>query len=374
MIRFARTDQSIFGRWWWTVDRVVLGLVCFLMLLGCMMILAASPAVATRVGLDHFYFVERHLEVLLPAFVLMIGVSMLTPRQIRIVGLIGFVAALAMVAATLFVGVEIKGARRWIHLPGLSIQPSEFLKPTFAVVAAWLFSIQSSKMPLAGRAASGFLYFLSVALLLLQPDLGMTVVVSVVWIAQFFLAGLPIILLILIGLLGSAGLVGSYFVFPHVAARVHRFLNPENTDNYQVQRSLEAFMNGGMFGTGPGEGTVKMTLPDAHADFIFSVMGEEVGMFGCLILVGVFFAIVLRCLWKMRDENNLFILLAVSGLAIQFGLQALINMGSTMHLIPAKGMTMPFVSYGGSSLWALALGVGMMLGLARKRYGTGDPL
>jgi len=372
MITFDRTDHSILGRWWWTVDRWMLGALALLIGYGLVLIMAASPAVAERIGLTTYYFVEHHLMILVPSLLLMLGISLLTPREIRRLALVVFVISLAMVAATMVIGVEIKGARRWIHLPGISVQPSEFVKPAFAVVAAWLFSLQRTSAGVPGNLIAIALYGLVLALLLKQPDLGMAFVVSVVWFTQFFLAGLNVFLVGALALLGAAGLVGAYFTFPHVTSRIDRFLDPAAGDNYQVNRSLEAFANGGLLGTGPGQGTVKMYLPDAHADFVFAVAGEELGLLWCLSLVILFGFIVLRGYARVFKESNLFIVLAVGGLMAQFGLQAIVNMGSSLHLLPTKGMTLPFVSYGGSSLIALGFGMGMVLALTRKRFGQAD--
>ncbi|WP_207476880.1 putative lipid II flippase FtsW [Arenibaculum pallidiluteum] len=372
MITLSRTDQSVFGRWWWTVDRWTLAAVALLMGFGVVLVQAASPAVAERIGLDNFHFVQRHVLTLLPALAIMVGVSLMEPRGIRRTALIVFLAALALVALTPLVGFEIKGARRWIHVPGISIQPSEFVKPAFAVVAAWLFTLQKTTDHIPGGAISIALYLLVVMLLMLQPDLGMTFVISAVWFGQFFLAGLPIVLVAALVAMGALGLMGAYLMFPHVTSRVDRFLDPAAGDNYQVNRSLEAFQNGGLFGTGPGQGTVKMSLPDAHADFIFSVAGEEFGLIWCLVLVALFAFVVLRGFSRAMRDENLFVMLAVAGLLMQFGLQAIINMGSSLHLIPTKGMTLPFISYGGSSMLALGFGMGMLLALTRKRFGAGD--
>lgn len=370
MITFDRTDQSIFGRWWWTVDRWQLGAVALLMFLGTVLITAASPPVAERIGIqDMFYFVERHLMMLVPAIAIMCGVSLLSPRGVRRAALGVFVIALLLVYATLVVGVEIKGARRWIHVPGLSIQPSEFIKPAFAVVAAWLFSLSRTAPGFPGALVSIALYGVTMAGLILQPDLGMTFVVSAVWFTQFFLAGLNIMLVMGLGGLGVAGLFGAYFLLPHVTSRINRFLDPHAGDNYQVNRSMEAFANGGLLGTGPGQGTVKFSLPDSHADFIFAVAGEELGLIFCLFLVALFAFVVLRGFARVFNDTNYFVLLATAGLLIQFGLQAAINMGSALHLMPTKGMTLPFISYGGSSLLALGFGMGMVLALTRKRFG-----
>jgi cell division protein FtsW len=208
-----------------------------------------------------------------------------------------------------------------------------------------------------------------ISLLLSQPDVGQTVVVVTMWLSELFLAGLPMIWVALFLSLGVGGLATAYFVFPHVASRVDRFLNPQAGDNFQVDRALDAFMNGGLFGTGPGAGTVKLHLPDAHADFVFAVMGEEFGLLACLLLVSVFALIVVRGFIRALQDSDLFIVLATTGLLVQFALQALINMASAVNLMPPKGMTLPFVSYGGSSVIAMAFGMGMVLALTRRRPG-----
>ncbi|NYZ15719.1 putative lipid II flippase FtsW [Azospirillum sp. RWY-5-1] len=373
MITFDRTDQSVFGRWWWTVDRWQLVALAILMAMGTVLITAASPPVAERIGIDDtFYFVERHLLMLVPASIIMMSVSLLSPRGVARTAVVVYLVALALVAATLVVGVEIKGARRWIHIPGLSLQPSEFVKPAFAVVAAWLFSLSRTTPGFPGSFVSMVLYGGTVGLLLMQPDLGMAFVLSAVWFTQFFLAGLNVLLVVALGVLGVAGLVMAYFTFPHVTSRIDRFLDPQAGDTYQVSRSLEAFANGGLMGTGPGQGTVKFSLPDAHADFIFAVAGEELGLVACLLIVITFGFIVLRGFARVFNENNYFVILATAGLLVQFGLQSMINMGSSLHLMPTKGMTLPFISYGGSSLLALGFGMGMVLALTRKRFGPGD--
>ncbi|HUX80233.1 MAG TPA: putative peptidoglycan glycosyltransferase FtsW, partial [Alphaproteobacteria bacterium] len=276
--------------------------------------------------------------------------------------------------STLFLGTEIKGATRWLELGGFSIQPSEFIKPSFAVVCAWLFSKQQTESSFPGNLISIGLYLCVVAFLLLQPDLGMTALITAMWFSQFFLAGLPYHWILPAGGCGIGGLFAAYFLFPHVTRRVDHFLNPDCADKfgdrYQVNQSLEAFMNGGFLGQGPGEGTVKKYLPDAHADFIFAVAGEEFGMILCIVLVCIFAFILFRCICHLFDEKNLFVILAVTGLVVQFGLQAIINMASVLSLMPTKGMTLPFISYGGSSMIAQAIGMGLVLGLTRRRIGS----
>ncbi len=369
---FARTDRSLTAQWWWTVDRwsilAILALVCF----GSLLVMAASPAVAERIGTDGLHFVRRYFAVLPVALALMFSISLLSPRAVRLLALAGFSLALVALAYTLIGGVEIKGARRWIDLPGLSLQPSEFVKPCFAVVTAWLFAQNRVRPEFPGKWIAIILYGIVVGLLIRQPDLGMTAVVSAVWFTQFFLAGLSLIWVVLLLIAAVGGLAGAYLLLPHVASRIDRFIDPASGDSYQVDRSMDAFMNGGLWGKGPGEGTVKLFLPDAHADFVFAVAGEELGLIVCLIIVALFAFVVLRGFSRLLQEHNLFVVLAATGLFVQFGLQAIVNMASSLHLMPTKGMTLPFISYGGSSMLALGLGMGMALALTRRRFGDAD--
>jgi len=369
MAGIARTDKSVLGRWWWTVDRLTLFTLFVIAGFGVVLTLTASPPVAERIGLDSLYFVRRHTTILPAALMVMICVSLLSPKQIRRLAVLMFSIAALLLLLTLVGGNEIKGARRWIQLGGFSIQPSEFAKPAFVVVAAWMFAARRLGEEIPGYAISALLFVLLLSLLLLQPDVGQAAIVTVVWFAQWFLAGLPLSFVVVLGLLAVAGMIGAYFLFPHVASRIDRFLDPESGDNYQIDRAIDAFMNGGLLGQGPGEGTFKNTLPDAHADFIFAVAGEELGLVTCLAIVLLFAFVVLRGFARVLNNNDLFVVLAASGLLTQFGLQALINMASTLNLIPTKGMTLPFISYGGSSLLALSIGMGMLLALTRKRPG-----
>lgn len=366
----ARTDTSVLGRWWWTVDRWSLFLLCALTGFGILLTGAASPAVAERLGLEPLHFIFRQALFVPLALAVLVSVSMLTPQQVRRLAVIVFLATVAALVLTLAVGTEIKGARRWITIGGLSLQASEFVKPAFAVTAAWMFSAQKLEGRIPGNAIAAALLLVVVTLLLSQPDVGQTGVVTVVWFSQWFLAGLPMVWVALLITLGIGGLITAYFVFPHVASRIDRFLNPGAGDTYQVDRALEAFMNGGLFGTGPGAGTVKANLPDAHADFVFAVVGEEFGLIACLLLVTIFAFIVLRGFIRVLQDNDLFIVLATTGLLVQFALQTLINMASSVSLMPPKGMTLPFVSYGGSSIVAIAFGMGMVLALTRRRPGA----
>ena len=370
MPTLSRADNSVLGRWWWTVDRWTLGAVGTLIGFGYIMMLAASPAVAERIGTPRDLFILKQVVFLAAAGVTVMAVSMLSPRSIRRLAIIGCVIALAFTAATLVTGVEIKGARRWIALPGLSVQPSEFLKPCFAIVVAWLISEGHRTPRFPGKLLAIAVYAVIALLLKSQPDVGMLAVITAVFFVQLYVDGLNLILVgcALVGF-GFAG-VGAFMFFSHVQKRVLEFLHPGNgtgTD-YQPHTALEAFGNGGLLGRGPGEGRVKDVLPDAHADFVFAVAGEEFGMIVCLLIIAVFVFIVIRGLLRLLKEQDLFIVLSCTGLVTGFGLQAFVNMASSLQLIPTKGMTLPFISYGGSSALAIALGIGMLLALTRRRH------
>ena len=365
---FSRTDTSLLGKWWWTIDRWLLAALGLLMLFGVFMVVTASPAVAERIGLDSpYYFTIRHFLLLIPALLIMFALSLLQPRHILIVAGVVFVAGFVALVATLFIGFEAKGARRWIYILGQSIQPSEFVKPAFIVLNAWLLSMPMVRASVVGWALPVGLLGVVVVPLLLQPDMGMTLLVTAIWMGQLFIAGLPFFLLPVFGGLAVAGVVSAYFMFDHVASRIDRFLDPESGDTYQVERALEAYQAGGLFGVGPGRGEVKNQIPDVHSDFIFAVAGEELGLIFCLVLLSIIVFIILRGFWRAGQGPTFFVTLAASGLLIQFALQSLVNIGSSLNLLPTKGMTLPFVSYGGSSLLALAIGMGMLLSLTRKR-------
>jgi cell division protein FtsW len=372
---FSRRDTtSILGEWWWTVDRITFFALMLIIIIGIFLSFAASPSVAERLNLGGFYFVKKHILMVIPATIIMIGVSLLTPQQIRYLSLWVYCIGLILVIATFFWGVEIKGAKRWIHIVGFQIQPSEFIKPAFAVLVAWVLSKSYHDetfpgFPMALGLLLGTLFFL-----LIQPDFGMSLLVVATWMAQIFVAGMPLTWIAFLACGAVFTLIIAYFLLPHVASRIDQFLDPgslnPHQDLYQIRQSLEAFKQGGIFGCGPGEGHIKRHIPDVHADFVFSVAGEELGMLVCILIVLLFAGIVIRSLSKCLHQQSLFVVWATTGLAIQFGIQSFINLASSLHLIPTKGMTLPFISYGGSSMLALGLGMGMLLGLTRKHHGS----
>ena len=362
----SRLDRSPVATWWWTVDRWFLAAFLSLMGLGIILSFAASPAVAERIGLGSFHFATRQIVFMIPALAAMISVSFLEAREVRRLALVMLGGSLLLMVAVLYIGVEVKGAHRWISLFGMSIQPSEFMKPAFVIVCAWLFAEHARQPDIPGNLFAVILLGLVMALLVAQPDLRQTILVVGTWGVMFFMAGMPWLWIIVIGAIGAAGAISAYTIFPHVAGRIDRFLTGEG-DTFQVDMGREAVVQGGWFGVGPGEGTIKRVIPDSHADFVFAVAGEEFGIVLCFLILGIFAFIVLRGLNTALKEHDDFTRYAVAGLVVVFGFQSIINMGVNLQMMPAKGMTLPFISYGGSSLIAIAISMGMVLALTRKK-------
>ena len=364
---FERSNTGMLGQWWWTIDRVSLILFLTIIAIGVVLVTTASGPVAVRLNLPQGYFATRQLTLIPVGLAIMLGVSMLSPTWIRRLGVILFFAALFLLLLTLFKGEEVKGARRWIRLAGFSLQASEFIKPSLAILSAWFFSLQQRNPQFPGQLLATTAFAITALLLIMEPDFGMVMMVLGIWGIQYFLNGLRLgwILLGLVGLV--LAVVLAYFTLPHVASRIDRFSNSTTGDHYQVERSLDAFAQGSLFGRGPGEGRVKEVLPDAHADFIFAVAGEEFGLVPSLAIVLLYLVIIMRGLRYLQGEQDLFVVYASAGMLMSFALQTLINLGSTVNLLPTKGMTLPFISYGGSSLLAMSLNVGMYLGLTRRR-------
>lgn len=369
MSSFARTDTSILGQWWWTVDRWIMGAIGALIIIGTLLTLAASPPVAERINADSYFFVKKHLMMLPFGLLIMFALSMGTPAMVRRIATGLFIVSLILMVLTLTIGEERNGAQRWLSLGGMSLQPSEFLKPGLIVFAAWMFSEQNRESGVPGNLIAIIAWALSAGMLVMQPDFGQAFLLTVVLGGVFFVAGMPLVLVGGLLAVGAVGGVLAYMFEPHVTSRIDRFLDPASGDTFQITTAINAFLQGGLFGRGPGEGTVKRILPDAHTDYIFAVVGEEFGMIACLLLVGLFAFIVLRGLARAFAAEDHFVQLAASGLLFLFGLQAVINMAVNLNLLPSKGMTLPFISYGGSSLLALSVTAGMILALLRKRPG-----
>ncbi len=362
----SRADKSLLAEWWRTIDKPLLSALLFLMLCGFLMSFAGSPPVAERIGVGEFHFIKRHAFFLVPAIVIMIGFSMFSPKQVRRAAFIMFAFSVIALLATLFIGSSAKGSSRWIYIAGFTLQPSEFVKPAFVIITAWLFAENSRRPDIPGNLFSIILFGIVAALLIVQPDFGQTMLIAIVWGALFFMAGMPWIWIMVLGAIAVVGMLTAYLMFSHVASRINRFITGEG-DNYQVDRGIDALVNGGWLGQGPGEGTVKNILPDSHTDFLFAVIAEEFGIIACMLLVGLFAFVVLRGLAKSLHENDAYVRMSASGLVLLFGFQSMINIGVNLKLLPAKGMTLPFISYGGSSMIAMAMGMGFLLALTRSR-------
>ncbi|MDG2521745.1 putative lipid II flippase FtsW [Caulobacter segnis] len=368
---FARTDQSRFGVWWWTTDHWLLGGVAALIVVGVLLSFASSPAAALRMGIDDpFHFALRQCVFAGAASVILIAASMLTPRGVRRAAFFVYIVAILIMAALPFIGHTAKGAARWVAIGGFTLQPSEFMKPALIVLVSWMFAEGQKGEGVPGVSIAFGLYGLAVALLLIQPDVGQTVLITVAFGAAFWMAGVPLSWIMGLGALALSGLVSTYFIFDHVRARVTKFLSPEQADTHQITRASEAIAAGGLFGRGPGEGVMKRHVPDLHTDFIYSVAAEEYGLVFSLALISLFSFVVVRGMYKAMKLSDPFEQVAAAGLFVLVGQQAIINVAVNLNLIPTKGMTLPFISYGGSSMLAMGLTLGMALALTRRRPGA----
>jgi cell division protein FtsW len=373
---FARTDRSRVGLWWWTTDHLLLGATAILISLGVLLSFAASPAAAARMNLsDPFHFAVRQCFFAAVGSVLLLVVSMLSPRGVRRTCFFIFLVSVAIMAALPFLGHHAKGATRWLQWGGFSLQPSEFMKPALIVLASWMFAEGQKGEGVPGVSIAFGLYALAVTLLLLQPDVGQTVLITIAFGAAFFMAGVPFAWMMGLGAVALGGAVSLYFMFDHVSSRVNHFLSSDTADTHQsagaqVARAQEAIAAGGLFGRGPGEGVMKRNVPDLHTDFIYSVAAEEYGLVFSLLLITLFAFIVVRGLYKAMRLSDPFEQVAAGGLFVLVGQQAFINIAVNLKMIPTKGMTLPFISYGGSSMLAMGLTLGLALALTRKRPGA----
>ena len=368
---FARSDRSHVGVWWWTVDRWMLGAVAILITLGVMMSFAASPAAAARMNVaDPFHFAVRQCIFAGMGAVILIGSSMLDVRGVRRAAFFIYIAAILIMMALPFIGHNANGATRWLEFAGFNLQPSEFMKPALIILVAWMFAEGQKGEGVPGVSIAFGLYFLAVGLLLIQPDVGQTVLITIAFGAAFWMAGVPLSWVMLLGGVAVAGLSSTYFLFPHVAKRVDLFLSPDRADSHQVDRAAEAIAAGGLFGRGPGEGVMKRHVPDLHTDFIYSVAAEEYGLVFSLLLISLFAFVVVRGLYKAMRLSDPFPQVAAAGLFVLVGQQVFINVAVNLNLIPTKGMTLPFISYGGSSMLAICLTLGLALALTQRRPGA----
>lgn len=366
-MNISRSDRSQLALWWWTIDRYLLTSFFILMMFGILLVMASSQHLAENLNIPSHYFTIRHILYGALCIPIIIFFSILNERQIKIICILGIIITTVLLFVILFDGEKIKGAQRWFYIGGLSFQPSEIGKPLYVVFNAWLLSLWIEKTKFPGWMWSIASIILISSLLLLQPDLGMTIVMMFTWGFQLFITGIPLTIILCLVMAFPIFMIFSYQHFDHVKIRIDNFLEGKT---YQVSKSLQSFESGGFWGKGPGEGFYKKSLPDAHSDFVFAVAAEEYGALICSVIIIIYALIIIRSFYYTINNNNLFFILAVSGLAFQFGFQSLIHMASNTDLIPTKGMTLPFLSYGGSSLLASAITAGILLSLTRKN----DPL
>ncbi|WP_293899131.1 putative lipid II flippase FtsW [Phenylobacterium sp.] len=368
---FPRSDRSSIGVWWWTVDRWMLGVVGLLIAIGVIMSFASSPAAAGRMNIgDPFHFAVRQCVFAAGAVVILISTSMLDVKGTRRAAFFIWAAAIAVMIALPFLGHNAKGATRWLEFGGFTFQPSEFMKPALVILVAWMFAEGQKGQGVPGVSIAFALYALSVGLLLIQPDVGQTVLITVAFGAAFWMAGVPMSWVMLLGATALTGLGSTYFLFPHVQSRVDRFFSPDKADTHQVDAAAVAQAAGGLFGRGPGEGVMKRHVPDLHTDFIASVGAEEYGLVFLLLVISLFAFVVIRGLQRAMKLSDPFEQVAAAALFVLVGQQAIINLAVNLDLIPTKGMTLPFISYGGSSMLAMGLTLGLALALTRRRPGA----
>jgi cell division protein FtsW len=368
---FARSDRSALGQWWWTVDHWLLGAAGLLIIIGVIISFASSPAAAQRMNLsDPFYFAIRQSIFATIAASVMVAVSLLSARGVRRLAFFAYLGAILVMAALPLIGHSAKGANRWLQLGGIGLQPSEFMKPALIVLCGWMFAEGHKGEGVPGVSIAFGLYAIAVALLLIQPDVGQTILITVAFGAAFFMAGVP--LRWILGLFAAAGVgaVSLYLTFGHVSSRVDRFFSADRADTHQVSMAAKAIAAGGLFGRGAGEGVMKRHVPDLHTDFAFSVLAEEYGLVAMVGLISLFAILVIRGLYKSMRLNDLYEQVAAAGLFVLLGQQAFINVAVNLNMIPTKGMTLPFISYGGSSMLAMGLTMGMALALTRRRPGA----
>ena len=364
---FDRRHLNALKKWWLDIDKVNFVLVLGIIVFGLMMTASSGSAVAKRINVDKFFFLKKQMIFAMMAMCLMVTISFLDREKIKILSLFGLAGSIGLLMIVLVFGAEAKGAKRWISLFGFTLQPSEFAKTFFVIFNAFLLHRFCLAKWYVKYGLSAALFLLLAALLISQPDFGMTIIFSALWAVQIFLSGVPWLFIIIMGSLAIGGGISAYFTLPHVRDRIHRFLDSDQK-NYQVERSLDAFVNGSFFGEGPGNGVVKNFIPDAHTDFVFAVIGEEYGIFSCIMIIVIFAYLITRVVRRALDEENMFIYLSLCGLMMQFTMQVIVNIGVSIKLFPTKGMTLPFISYGGSSMMSMAICFGLILALTKRKY------
>ena len=357
-----------FYNWWRSIDRKIFITTIILIFIGCLISFGATPSIAIKYGLEPYYFVKKHLIFTPVAFFFIFFTSLFSKVGIKRFFLFIFLISVFFIFYSFFIGIESKGSIRWVYFFGYSFQPSEFLKVSFIIICAWIFSSKNQLKVINNQIFSFILYLFVSGLILYQPDFSMFIIISSVYFGQLFINGLKWKWVIACSFFFSFVFFVTYFLLSNVKIRIDNFFDPSTGDNYQISKSLQAIKEGGLFGKGTGMGTVKDNLPDAHTDFIFSVIAEEFGLISCLFVIIFYIYLIFKIYKRVKNEKYLFVILSVSGLVIQLGSQIFVNIGSTIGLIPTTGTTLPFISYGGSSMISMALNIGVILALTRVNY------
>ena len=357
-----------FYNWWRSIDRKIFITTIILIFIGCLISFGATPSIAIKYDLEPYYFVKKHLIFTPVAFFFIFFTSLFSKVGIKRFFLFIFLISVFFIFYSFFIGIESKGSIRWVYFFGYSFQPSEFLKVSFIIICAWIFSSKNQLKAINNQIFSFILYLFVSGLILYQPDFSMFIIISSVYFGQLFINGLKWKWVIACSFFFSFVFFVTYFLLSNVKIRIDNFFDPSTGDNYQISKSLQAIKEGGLFGKGTGMGTVKDNLPDAHTDFIFSVIAEEFGLISCLFVIIFFIYLIFKIYKRVKNEKYLFVILSVSGLVIQLGSQIFVNIGSTIGLIPTTGTTLPFISYGGSSMISTALNIGVILALTRVNY------
>lgn len=369
-MRLYYRDSNFITKWWYRLDHNILFASFLIMLVGVIMIYSSSPAVAERIGLELSYFYYRQLYFVVIAFVIMLCVSTLSVDHIKKICLLGLCVTICMVFIVLCSEPQLKGAKRWLKIFGFSLQPSEFLKPFFIVINAWFLSRKFVRDKYPGYLASIFLLLVVLIGLVLEPDFGMSLNFVAIWMVQLYLSMVPYSVILILLVLGIGGITIAYYSLSHVKFRIDKFLFSDSGDQtYQVTKSLEAIDAGGLWGKGLFEGKVKMVLPDAHTDFVFAVMIEELGMVVAFVVLALYLVIILRIFINLKNIDDIFVKLILIGIVYQISFQVFVNVGVNLNLLPTKGMTLPLISYGGSSMLATAILLGILLAVNQKNFG-----
>lgn len=364
---FDRTKSNFLKKWWIDIDKINFFIIFGIIIFGLMMTATSSPAIAKKINVEKFFFLKKQIIFVCIALFLMFFISFLNSEKIKIISIFAMALTIVLLVAVLIFGSHTKGATRWISLAGFTLQPSEFAKTFFIISNAYVLHKFYDQKFLFKYGISTLIFITISSLLILQPDFGMTITFAILWSSQLFLNGLPIPVIIVLILLACGGGVGAYLFLPHVEDRINRFLN-SGEKNYQVERSLDAFVNGSLFGVGPNNGVVKKHIPDVHTDFIFAAVGEEYGILTCILIIVIFAYFISRIVKRAMEEEDMFVYLALCGLMIQFTMQVIVNIGVSLKMFPTKGMTLPFVSYGGSSMISMAICFGLILAFTKRKY------